>query len=71
MISQPVSHYHNHQWSTHSSTRAHTQITFCGLQVAEGVGRSLDPEIDLLKLAAPILLREKAKLAFVSRTRAK
>ena len=26
MISQPVSHYHNHQWSTHSSTRAHTQI---------------------------------------------
>lgn len=42
-----------------------------GIMVAEGVGRSLDPEIDLLKLAAPILLREKAKLAFVSRTRAK
>eukprot|EP00043_Microstomoeca_roanoka_P009472 m.89852 g.89852 ORF g.89852 m.89852 type:complete len:93 (-) comp14594_c0_seq2:74-352(-) len=38
-----------------------------GIMVAEGVGRSLDPEVDLLKLAAPILLREKAKLAFSGR----
>lgn len=33
-----------------------------GIMVAEGVGRSLDPEVDLLSVAAPILLREKAKL---------
>ncbi|EGD77213.1 atypical/ABC1/ABC1-C protein kinase [Salpingoeca rosetta] len=37
-----------------------------GIMVAEGVGRSLDPEVDLMKIAGPILLREKAKIAFLS-----
>lgn len=37
---------------------------FIGIMVAEGVGRSLDPEVDLMSVAAPILLREKAKLAW-------
>eukprot|EP00730_Choanoeca_flexa_P006473 TRINITY_DN12159_c0_g1_i3.p1 TRINITY_DN12159_c0_g1~~TRINITY_DN12159_c0_g1_i3.p1 ORF type:complete len:558 (+),score=130.89 TRINITY_DN12159_c0_g1_i3:186-1859(+) len=34
-----------------------------GIMVAEGVGRALDPEVDLMVLAGPILLKEKAKLA--------
>eukprot|EP00045_Choanoeca_perplexa_P006638 m.57229 g.57229 ORF g.57229 m.57229 type:complete len:557 (+) comp13713_c0_seq1:193-1863(+) len=33
-----------------------------GIMVAEGVGRSLDPEVDLMVMAGPILLKEKAKL---------
>lgn len=35
-----------------------------GIMVAEGVGRSLDPEVDLMSVAAPILLREKGKLTY-------
>ena len=39
----------------------------CHLQVVEGVGRALDPEVDLMVLAGPILLREKAKLVLLGR----
>lgn len=46
----------------HVKIESNFTTVMIGIMVAEGVGRSLDPEVDLLSVAAPILLREQAKL---------